>query len=342
MRQTIQQEQIQGFILRSTVQCLRKRLDRAAMMELIPKMKPSSQWILALCCALVLFQSRASEPPKTIELWPGTPPGQPREIAPERDTTGPKDNLVAGRSVERIGNVSKPTITIYKPAADKATGVSVMVCPGGGYHILATDLEGTEVCAWLNSIGVSGILLKYRVPGRPGETGHPGPLQDAQRAIGLIRQHAREWGLDSKRIGVLGFSAGGHLAAALSNNYDERNYQQVDEADALSCRPDFTVLVYPAYLTVAKENDQLAPEMKVTENTPPTFISITADDPVRVENAMYYALALRKAKVPLELHVYAAGGHGYGLRLRQDLPVTSWPERLADWMRSRALLAKAE
>ena len=305
-------------------------------------MKPSFQWILVLCGGLLLLQSHASDPLKTIELWPAIPPGGPAEPGEERDVTGPKDNVVAGRPVVRLGNVSKPTITVYKPAADRDTGAALLVCPGGAYRILASDLEGTEVCAWLNSIGVTGILLKYRVPGRPGETGHPGPLQDAQRALGLIRHNAGDWKIDPKRIGVLGFSAGGHLAASLSNNYQERNYPKVDEADSASCRPDFTVLVYPAYLTLAKGGDQLAPEMKVSGDTSPTFISIAADDPVRVENAMYYALALRKAKVPLELHVYTAGGHGYGLRPQANLPVTSWPERLADWMRSRSLLAKRE
>ena len=305
-------------------------------------MKPRFQWILVLGAGLLLFQSRASEPLKTLELWPGMPPGGPAEPGEEHDVTGPKDNVVAGRPVVRLGNVSKPTITVYKPAADRDTGAALLVCPGGAYRILASDLEGTEVCAWLNSIGVTGVLLKYRVPGRPGETGHPGPLQDAQRALGLVRHNAGDWKIDPKRIGVLGFSAGGHLAASLSNNYQERNYPKVDEADSASCRPDFTVLVYPAYLTLAKEGDQLAPELKVSGDTSPTFISIAADDPVRVENAMYYALALRKAKVPLELHVYTAGGHGYGLRPQSNLPVTSWPERLADWMRSRSLLAKRE
>jgi len=305
-------------------------------------MKPRFQWILVLGAGLLLFQSRASEQLKTLELWPAMPPGGPAEPGEEHDVTGPKDNVVAGRPVVRLGNVSKPTITVYKPAADRDTGAALLVCPGGAYRILASDLEGTEVCAWLNSIGVTGILLKYRVPGRPGETGHPGPLQDAQRALGLVRHNAGDWKIDPKRIGVLGFSAGGHLAASLSNNYQERTYPKVDEADSASCRPDFTVLVYPAYLTLAKEGDQLAPEMKVSGDTSPTFISIAADDPVRVENAMYYALALRKAKVPLELHVYTAGGHGYGLRPQSNLPVTSWPERLADWMRSRSLLAKRE
>jgi acetyl esterase/lipase len=211
------------------------------------------------------------------------------------------------------------------------------VCPGGGYHILALDLEGVEVCEWLNSIGVTGILLKYRVPKREGLEKHAIALQDAQRSMGLVRMNAKSWGIDSQRIGVLGFSAGGHLSAALSCNYQKRTYPRVDEADALSCRPDFTVLVYPAYLTVAEQGDKVAPDLPITTNTPPAFIVMAQDDPVRVENALFFSAALNKAKVPFELHVYPAGGHGYGLRPSKH-KVTTWPERLADWMGSSGLL----
>jgi acetyl esterase/lipase len=247
--------------------------------------------------------------------------------------------LIAGKLVIRLGNVSKPTIRIYRPPADKDTGAAVLVFPGGGYHILAMDLEGTEVCDWLNSIGVTGVLLKYRVPKREGLEKHAAPLQDAQRALGLVREHAKEWGIDPQRIGVLGFSAGGHLAAALSKNCDERTYPAMDAADKLSCRPDFQVLIYPGGLTKKDEGDKVAPEVVVTTNTPPTFIAMAADDPVRVENALYYALALRNAKVPVELHVYPTGGHGYGLRSSKEV-VTTWPQRATDWMRSRGFLQK--
>ena len=235
--------------------------------------------------------------------------------------------------------MSKPTIAIYRPAAEKETGAAVMVCPGGGYNILAMDLEGTEVCDWLNSIGVTGVLLKYRVPKRPGDEGHAGPLQDAQRALGLVRHRAKEWGIDPKRIGVLGFSAGGHLAASLSNSYEQRNYPMMDEADATDCRPDFVLLIYPGAL-LTKENDKLTPELKITTSTPPTFIAMAGDDPVRVENALYYTLALRKSKVPVELHVYPTGGHGYGLRAKKESPVTTWPERAQEWMMSQGWLER--
>ena len=274
---------------------------------------------------------------KVVELWPNGAPGEKGDIGEERDTTKPSDGWVAGKPVVRLGNVSKPTISVYRPPAGKDTGAAVLVCPGGGYHILAMDLEGTEVCDWLNSIGVTGVLLKYRVPKREGLEKHTAPLQDAQRALGIVREHAKEWGIDPARIGVPGFSAGGHLAAALSNNYDERTYPAVDDADKTSCRPDFAVLVYPAYLTVKDEGDKLAPEMKITTNTPPTFMVMAEDDPVRVENVAFYMLALKNAKVPAELHVFPTGGHGYGLRRTKDL-VTTWPDRAADWMRSRGLL----
>jgi acetyl esterase/lipase len=264
-------------------------------------------------------------------LWPGKAPGESEPVGEEKDTTKDGDNLVAGRRVIRLGNVSQPTLTVYSPPAALNTGAAVLVCPGGGYHILAWDLEGTEVCEWLNSIGVTGVLLKYRVPKRAGRPNHEPALQDAQRAMGLIRSRAKELQIDSQRIGALGFSAGGNLAAILSNQPD-RKYPRVDAADDLSCRPDFAILVYPAYLTDKDQGDALRPEVPVSAQTPPTFQSITQDDPVRVETAIFYSLALKKAGVANELHVYPRGGHGYGLR-RTENPATFWPDRATDWMR---------
>jgi acetyl esterase/lipase len=280
----------------------------------------------------------AAPSPKVIALWPGAAPGDQGDIGEEHDTTKPTDGQVAGKPVVRLGNVSKPALTLYRPPPDKDTGVAVMVCPGGGYSILAMDLEGTEVCEWLNSLGITGALLKYRVPKRPGLEKHVPALQDAQRALGLLRQQSKAYGIDPKRIGVMGFSAGGHLAAALGNIYDHRTYPAVDEADAVSCRPDYTLLVYPAYLTVKEENDKIAPELNITSNTPPAFIAMAEDDPVRVETALFYAAALRKSKVPFELHIFPVGGHGYGLRPTRDL-VTTWPQRAAEWMRSQGWLS---
>ena len=275
---------------------------------------------------------------KPIGLWPGRAPSETKELPAEADTTKPTDGLVAGKRLMRIGQVGEPTITVYSPAPEKNTGAAVLVCPGGGYSILALDLEGTEVCEWLNTIGVTGVLLKYRVPRRPGLERHGPPLQDAQRALGLVRQHATEWGIDAARIGVLGFSAGGHLAAVLSNQHATRSYEPIDEADKVSCRPDFAVLIYPAYLTVKEKADALAPELPVSKaNTPPTFLAMAEDDPVRVENALFYYVALKNAQVPAELHVYPRGGHGYGLR-RTENDVTAWPDRAGDWLKASGWL----
>lgn len=288
---------------------------------------------------MILLLPAAFSAEEAIPLWPGTAPGDKPGLGEEKDTTKPTDDLVGGRRLIRLGNVSQPTLTIYRPPAAQANGAAVVVCPGGGYHILAMDLEGTEVCEWLNSIGVTGVLLKYRVPRREGLEKHTAALQDAQRAMGLTRQHAKEWGIDPQRIGVLGFSAGGHLAAAASANTTSRTYPEVDAADRLDARPNFTVLIYPAYLTVKEQGDKVAPELPITTNTPPTFIAICQDDPVRVENAYFFALALKQGGVPAELHVYPTGGHGYGLRPSNQL-VTTWPARVTDWMRSRGWLEK--
>ncbi len=292
------------------------------------------RYFLIIVSLLLALVTQASDP---IVLWPKGAPGETGEIGEEHDTTKPNGNLVAGQRVIRLGNVSRPTITVYAPPADKNTGTAVLVCPGGGYSILALDLEGTEVCEWLNSIGVTGVLLKYRVPKRKGDEKHLLPLADAQRAMRLLRAHAAQWNIHPQRIGVLGFSAGGHLAANLSNNYDEKTYEPVDEADSLSARPDFALPIYPAYLTLKNENDKLAPELKVTSHTPPTFLVQTQDDGIRVENSLFYYLALKQAKVPVEMHLYPSGGHGYGLRPTDRL-VTTWPKRAEDWMRSLGLL----
>ncbi len=276
--------------------------------------------------------------PQSISLWPGKPPGETVVLPPEGDIAKPGDDLVAGRRVVRVGNVSSPTITVYRPDPAKDTGAAVLVCPGGGYYILAMDLEGTEVCEWLNSIGVTAILLKYRVPVTEGKHPQTAPLQDAQRALGLVRHQANELGLDPHRIGVLGFSAGAYLSAILSNNHGTRTYPLIDDADGTSCRPDFCVLIYPGDLTVKEQNDAISPEFPVSAtNTPPTFIAMTQDDFGRVETALFYYLALKNAKVPAEMHLYPDGGHGYGLR-RTERTVTTWPDRMADWMKASGWL----
>ena len=286
-------------------------------------------------CGLVVVGrcrlARAEKPTEPIVLWPHGAPGEKGDIGEEKALP-----VQAGDQTIRITNVTKPTITVFRPPAEKNTGTAVVICPGGGYGILAFDKEGTEIAEWLNSIGVTGVVLKYRVPARKGRERYAAPLEDAQRALGMVRQRAKEWGINPDRIGVLGFSAGGHLAAVLSNN-EKRTYEPVDEADKVSCRPDFALLIYPAYLVAEKESNQLAPELKVTPNTPPTWLVQTEDDGIRVECSLYYYLALKNARVPVEMHLYPSGGHGYGLRPSSHL-VSTWPKRAEDWLRSRGVL----
>ena len=279
-------------------------------------------------------QAQAPAPDPAVHLWPKGVPGGTTVSGPEKDTNGPNDKNIAGRPIIRLGNVSDPTLTVYRPA--KPSGAAVVVFPGGGYRILAMDLEGTEVCAWLETIDVTCVLVKYRVPSPEGHR-YEAPLQDAQRSVGLVRAHAKEWGIDPQRIGILGFSAGGHMAANLSNNYATRTYPAVDEADQVSCRPDFAVVVYPGYLVGDPPDYAFAKELNVTARTPPTFLVQAEDDPVHVENSVYYFMALKKAEVPAEMHLYAQGGHGYGLR-PTELPVTRWPSLVEAWMRTIKVL----
>jgi acetyl esterase/lipase len=288
--------------------------------------------------ALLISAPAFAVSPRTLQLWPDKAPGETAPLPPEADTTKPTDALIAGRPVIRLGNVSNPTITIYSPDPAKNTGAAVLVCPGGGYYILALDLEGTEVCEWLNSIGVTAALLKYRVPARPGLPAYVPPLQDAQRALGLIRHQAKELGINPQRIGVLGFSAGGHLAAMLGNHHDTRAYPAVDDADQKSCRPDFVVLVYPGRLALEGTDFALSPELNVSAAaTPPTFLAMAEDD--HVQHALAYYSALQQAKIPVEMHLYPTGGHGYGLR-RTAATVTTWPDRVKDWMTAAGWLTR--
>jgi acetyl esterase/lipase len=273
----------------------------------------------------------------TIPLWPNRAPGAPlKTTGPEGDTTTAKDRAVADKPVIRIGNVSVPTLPVYPPKTAN-TGAAIVVFPGGGYNILAIDLEGTEVCDWLNSAGITCVLVKYRVPNTGPYPKSDAALQDAQRAVGMVRQHATEWHINPKRVGVLGFSAGAHLSAAISTHYDKRLYDPVDAADQLSCRPDFAIVVYPGYLAIAEKDFAPNPDINPTADTPPTFIVQAEDDTVHVENAVVYFMQLKKAKVPTELHIYTEGGHGYGLR-RTKLPVTTWPQTAQTWLHTIGVL----
>ena len=272
---------------------------------------------------------------KLIDLWPSEVPGEKGDVPAETLST----HKHRGEFIQKYNNVTKPTLTIYKPNLAEDTGASVVICPGGGYQILAWDLEGTEVAAWLNSIGVTGVVLKYRVPRRKDLIKHDAPLQDAQRSVSLVRYYAKEWGLDSKRIGILGFSAGGHLSAAALTNYENRHYKPVDEIDKVSCRPDFGVLIYPAYLVDDGTKSRLSSELRITKNTPPVFLAHAADDQVPAEGSVRFWQELRRNGVSSELHVFPSGGHGYGLR-SSNFPVTDWPRLCGDWLKSMGFLKR--
>lgn len=288
----------------------------------------------------------------TLALWPGTPPDATSEHQPESDTSTPASDKIAGRPLVRLGHVTTPTLTVYQPAKNPS-GAAVVVFPGGGYSILAIDLEGTEVCQWLNHIGIACFVLKYRVPDSGPLPKSKAALDDAQRAVGIVRQHAAELHIDADRIGVLGFSAGGHLAAALSTHFDQRIYLGVDAADQVSCRPNFALVIYPGYLAVPPAGKQdFSPkgintvpsnayttnaEIQPTASTPPTFLLQAEDDPVHVENATTYFLQLKQANVAAELHLFADGGHGYGLR-PTSMPITHWPLLAETWLRTIGIL----
>jgi acetyl esterase/lipase len=270
---------------------------------------------------------------ETVAVWPKVAPGEAADAPPETVVEAkPGDNTI------RLTDVTRPILTFYRPTKELDTGAAAIVCPGGGYGRLAYNKEGSEIAEWLASVGVTGIVLKYRVPARNGRARHEAPLQDAQRALGLVRHRAAEWGFDAKRIGIIGFSAGGHLAAAASTNFARRTYDMVDEADAASCRPDFTLLIYPAYL-VHKDTNAISPELPIGPDTPPTFIAMTEDDGVRVEGALFYYLALKQAKIKAEMHLYPVGGHGYGLRPSEHT-ISTWPARAADWLRASGIALK--
>jgi acetyl esterase/lipase len=298
----------------------------------------------ALCCCGAGMQAQsaaAAWPPTpdhvTLALWPGTPPGAKTNLPPEVNVNADGKKQMAGRPYIRLTNVSTPTLTVYKPAA-KNSGAAIVVFPGGGYQILSMDLEGTEVCDWLNQIGVTCVLVKYRVPDSGPYPKSSAALEDAQRAVGLVRQHAAEWGIDPGRVGVMGFSAGAHLSAAISNHFDHRLYDAVDDADKQSCRPDFAVVMYPGYTALANENYAPNPDLQPTANTPTTFLLQAEDDnTAHVESSVVYFMQLKNAKVPAEMHIYAQGGHGFGLRPR-DLPIMGWPKLVETWLHTIKML----
>lgn len=270
-------------------------------------------------------------PTETLQLWPSQPPGdQETKLPPEADQSNADSRRVAGKYVIRLGNVSKPELAIYRPAADKDTCQSVIICPGGGYHILAYDLEGTEVAQWLNTQGITGIVLKYRVPARADQPRWQAAVQDVQRAISTVRHNAAGWNLDPDKIGVLGFSAGGHAAGMASLLQNNRKYEPQDAIDEQSCAPNFSVLIYPAYLVDA-ETGQMNDELAIPDAMGPVFLVHAWDDPVTPLTSIVLAAELKKKEVPVELHLYNKGGHGYGMR-KTELPVSRWTELCEPWL----------
>ena len=280
-----------------------------------------------------------------VPIWPSVAPGAQPARGPEVagtvvDTSG-RPRLVGGRPWTYVDRVSQPTMTVYSPAEGN-TGAAVVVFPGGGYNVLAIDLEGTEACDWLVSRGITCVLLKYRVP-----CVKTGPyrecraaLEDAQRTVGLVRFRAAALRVDPGKIGVLGFSAGGHMVADISTHFEQRLYPPVDAADSVSCRPDFAIALYPGHLAVPARAFVLNPSIKVTRRTPPTFLLHAEDDPVDpVENSLVYHAALRKAGVPVELHLFVKGGHAFGLR-RTSAPITDWPPLVERWLGAIGMLPR--
>jgi len=276
--------------------------------------------------------------PLVVDLWPGK---SPQDVGISgQESSRIYESPILGGPTKLITNVTKPTLTIYQPAKDKNNGTAMLICPGGGYHNLFWELEGEEVAAWLNSLGMTGIILKYRCPRRPGDVqGEPplGPLLDAQRAVSLVRSRAAEWGIDPKRIGMVGFSAGGHLALATATSFEKRLYEPIDAVDAVSCRPDFAVLCYSGYLK-AKDKDETSPGIRVPAGTPPILLAHSTDDKISdAEHSVFMYLALKRAGIAAELHIYATGDHDFAVRQNEKLP-SSWTQLCVNWLRSQALL----
>jgi acetyl esterase/lipase len=295
----------------------------------------------ALCSST---PAAAAPTPLIVPLWPGPVPDETNNvIGPERTRMSPgskRAQVEVFEPTRLITAVTQPAIFIYRPPKERDSGTAMLICPGGGYWDLYWQLEGEEVAEWLNSIGVTGIILKYRVPRRPDEVkGEPArrPLQDAQRAVSLVRGRAAEWGIDPARIGMVGFSAGGHLVMATATSFEQRTYKAVDDLDRVSCRPDFVVPVYSGYLK-DKEKDQIAPGLRVPTNTPPVFLVHGSDDIVSPpEHSVFMYLALKRAGVPAELHIYADTTHDFGVR-PANRPYAQWTQACAAWMKDRRFL----
>src|SRR4051794_5885833 len=300
--------------------------------------------VLWLCTACRVV---GADNPLVVPLWPGKVPDETGNIGAELVRMSPKldrKQVEVTESTRLVTNVTQPSITIYRPAKEKDTGAAVLICPGGGYWNLYWQLEGEEVADWLNSLGVTGIILKYRVPRRPDEPrGEPArrPLQDAQRAVSLVRSKAKEWGIAPERIGMVGFSAGGHLALATATSFEKRTYEAIDDIDKVSCRPDFAIAAYSGYLK-AKDKDELAPGLHVPTGTPPVFLAHGGADLISdPEHSLVMYRALKRAGVSAELHIYANAAHDFAVR-PSDRPCSLWTRSCADWLRQQGFLKSSK
>jgi acetyl esterase/lipase len=294
--------------------------------------------LIAIACVAGVLAARAAGAPEpmVLDLWPGTPPGDLPVGGPER--TFIFNSRYGANPV--VTNVTKPTIAVYLPSKETRTGTAMVVCPGGGYRNLYLDREGVQVAAWLNANGIAAFVLKYRVPRPPNvplEETPIGPLLDAQRAVSMVRSRAAGWGINPERIGMVGFSAGGHLSLEAATDFEKRSYAKIDAIDAVSCRPDFAILCYSGYLK-DDHSDVLWPGLHIPANTPPIFLVHASDDSTSAsENSAIMYLALKRAGVPVEMHIYATGEHLFGVRQDSNLPA-SWPPLCLNWLRSLGLL----
>ena len=305
--------------------------------------------LLLTFCITVASGQTPAQPPKVWQpspghqqtpIWPSAAPDTPPMPGPEKLDTG---------EMAWVTNVTRPTMTVYSPEGTN-TGAAVIVVPGGGFEGLAMDVEGTDICAWLTHQGITCVLLKYRVPSapykwqtdsRPDNYMVPTPsLEDLQRTVGLVRTHAAEWRVDPKKIGVIGFSAGGYLVAQISTHFEHRLYAPVDEADKTSCRPDFAMAIYPGHLAKKREGGfELNPNVPVTPQTPTTFLLQAEDDHVDgADDSLAYYMGLKKAGVPVEMHLYAQGGHAFGVKPGK-FPISQWPRLAETWLKTIGMTA---
>jgi len=285
-----------------------------------------------VCCS-VCAALRPRDPDRIVDLWSGPAPGEttrnPGDTLPRRPDEDPP--------ATRITNITQPQLEIYDPESARRTGVAVLILPGGAFNYVVRDKEGSEAAEWLNRLGITGGVLRYRTKDGSDRPLWQRPVQDGQRAVSLFRSRAQEWKLDSEKIGILGFSAGGQVAALVATRFDQRAYDVSDDIDSASCRPDFALLVYPWQL-VNDDTGKLKDELTLTPETPPTFLVHTHDDSFTSLSSVLFYAGLKQNGVAGELHIYETGGHGYGLRHVEGSQVHTWPSRAEEWLRGRGIV----